>query len=101
MITELTRLPVGKENGTAFEKSWIEAEKILVLQPGYVSHKIGRVVEDDQGYILEIVWASMEAHVTDFVGSPDFTAFIEHIAQYLNGDADVVHYATFSSSNNS
>lgn len=92
MIVEFTQLPVSTEKSDVFEAGWAKAEAILVAQPGYISHRIGRIVETPDVYVLEIAWASLEAHVDGFAKSPQFADFIAFFAPHLSGEASVIHF---------
>lgn len=93
MIVEFTQLPVPAEKSEAFEAGWTKAAAILVTQPGYISHRVGRIVESPEVYVLEIEWTSLEAHVEGFAKSAQFQDFLACFVPLLSGEATVIHYA--------
>lgn len=93
MIVEFTQLPVSPEKIEAFEAGWAKAEAILTAQEGYISHRIGRVVEKPDVYALQVEWASLEAHVEGFAKSPQFSDFLAFFVPHLSGEASVIHFA--------
>lgn len=92
MIVELTQLPVQTEHTAAFESGWQRAAEILVKQPGYVTHRIGKTIEEPDLYVLEIEWASLEAHTKEFTNDSSFADFLNCFVPYLSGDARIMHF---------
>ena len=92
MIIELTQLPVPRAKAQQFLAGWKDAEPILLRQQGYISHRIGPMVENPEIYVLEIEWTTLEAHVEHFAKSPEFQDFLGKFVPYLEGDAKVFHF---------
>lgn len=92
MIVELTQLPVPRAKTQQFLAGWREAEAILRRQQGYISHRIGPMVENSEVYVLEIEWTTLESHVQHFAKSSDFGDFLGKIVPHIEGTAEVFHF---------
>jgi len=72
MILEVAILTVKAGLTADFEKAFSEAEKIISLMEGYISHQLKKCLEKADKYILLVNWETLEAHTKGFRGSVEY-----------------------------
>jgi heme-degrading monooxygenase HmoA len=62
MILEVAFFKVRTGQTEAFENAFHEAQNIISLTPGYVSHELQRCIEECDKYLLLVKWRRLEDH---------------------------------------
>lgn len=76
MVTLVNKFTVGGEPGD-FERIWVQSSDFMRTQPGFISFRLMRSLQNPQVYYNIAEWKDMESH-TRVVNSP---AFASHIAE--------------------
>ena len=70
MVYELVRLTVDSERTEEYESTLDHAKSLIASIPGFISLELCRSIENrETGYILLIVWETIEAHLEGFLKS--------------------------------
>jgi heme-degrading monooxygenase HmoA len=96
MILEIAQLPVKAGEEAAFEAAFAEAEKIISVQPGYLSHELTRGADANNGsqYALLVRWESVAAHQEGFRNSAGYQTWRELLHKFYEPGIAVAHFAT-------
>jgi heme-degrading monooxygenase HmoA len=76
MVREVSIIKIDPKEEQEFVSVYEEVAPILRRQPGYHADELLKVIENEDEYILTILWDSVEAH-TNFVNSVDFSLLAE------------------------
>ena len=70
MISEIVILNIKPGQSTQFEQTFVQAQKIIAVVPGYQSHQLQRCIETSNRYILWIManFRSPYSRVPKFCG---------------------------------
>jgi len=92
MILEVAILDVKKNLEQEFEKSFNEAEKIIVSMQGYISHQLSKCLEKSNRYILLVNWNTLEDHTEGFRKSPEYQQWKKLLHHFYEPFPEVEHY---------
>jgi len=92
MILEVAVLDVKPNLAKDFEKSFEEAESIIVTRKGYISHQLSKCFERRNRYILLVNWNTLEDHTEGFRKSPEYQQWKKLLHCYYEPFPDVEHY---------
>ena len=95
MVTEIaifTALP-GKEDELG--QAILRGLEVIRQHPGVISARVERCIEKPGQYVLINNWTSLEAHMTDFRGSPLFPQWRSHINGLYEANPVMFHYEPF------
>ena len=95
MVTEIaifTAVP-GKEDELG--QAILRGLEVIRQHPGIISARVERCIEKPGQYVLINIWTSLEAHMTDFRGSPLFPQWRSHINGLYEANPVMLHYEPF------
>jgi len=92
MILEVAILTVKAGLSADFEKAFSEAEKIISLMEGYISHQLKKCLEKADKYILLVNWETLEAHTKGFRGSVEYQDWKKLLHHFYEPFPTVEHY---------
>jgi len=92
VILEVAILDVKPNLEKEFEKSFQEAESIIITMNGYISHQLSRCLERSNRYILLVNWNTLEDHVEGFRESPEYQQWKKLLHHYYEPFPNVEHY---------
>ena len=92
MILEVAILNVIPGQEAAFERSFNEAQTIIVSMPGYIGHELKRCVEKPSRYLLLVHWETLEDHTQGFRGSAQYQEWRALLHHYYDPFPEVEHY---------
>ena len=95
MVTEIaifTAVP-GKEEELG--QAILRGLEVIRQHPGIISARVERCIEKPGQYVLINNWTSLEAHMTDFRGSPLFPQWRSHINGLYEANPVMFHYEPF------
>ncbi len=91
-VLEVAILNVIEGKANAFEKAFAEAQKIISMMDGYISHELKRSLEVDNQYILLVTWRSVEDHREGFRQSPEYQQWKELLHHFYDPFPTVEYY---------
>ena len=71
MVNEIAVITILPEEEQDFIETYRKVAPVIRRQPGYYSDKLMKVAENDNEYILSIIWDSVESHI-NFTKTEDF-----------------------------
>ncbi|GHJ39313.1 cupin domain-containing protein [Streptomyces sp. TS71-3] len=92
LVREVARITVLPGRAEDFEAAVAEAAELFQRAHGARTLTLERSHEDPQEYRLDIVWDSVEDHVTGFRGSADFEEWRRLIAHCVARPPEVTHF---------
>ncbi|NQZ43873.1 MAG: antibiotic biosynthesis monooxygenase [Flavobacteriaceae bacterium] len=92
MILEVAILPVQLERQAAFERSFAQAERILIGMKGYIGHELKKGIERKDQYILLVRWQSLEDHEVGFRKSKEYQEWKRLLHHFYDPFPEVLHY---------
>jgi heme-degrading monooxygenase HmoA len=92
MILEVAVLDLIPGLESDFERSFVEAQKIISSMPGYKGHDLKRCVEAPSRYILLVHWEKLEDHTVGFRSSPGYQKWKALLHHYYDPVPHVEHY---------
>jgi len=92
-VLEVAVLDVRAGQGTAFERAFADAQRIIASMPGYQRLELRRCVERTDRYLLLVWWDSLEAHTEGFRGSPEYQRWKALLHSFYEPFPVVEHYA--------
>ena len=93
MITEIAEFKIRPEDRTAFlEVINRAAVAFLAKSEGYLGHSIYASQESPGRVVLQVKWASLEAHTVGFRQSAAFTQWREVIGPFFESPPNVEHF---------
>jgi len=95
-ILEVAMLNVISGQTKAFEKNFMEAEKIISAAKGYRSHSLEKCLEDDHKYVLLVRWDSLEDHEIGFRKSAAYREWKALLHHFYDPFPTVEHFACLS-----
>jgi len=99
MILEVAILDVKPNEESAFEAAFVQAQKIIIKMPGYVSHQLQRCFELKNRYLLLVNWQKLEDHTIGFRESEEYQQWRTLLHHFYHPFPTVEHYETvFSNS---
>ena len=92
MILEVAILPVQLERQAAFERSFAQAERILIGMKGDIGHELKKGIERKDQYILLVRWQSLEDHEVGFRKSKEYQEWKRLLHHFYDPFPEVLHY---------
>lgn len=92
MILEVAVLNVISGQEEKFEIAFAEAQKIIAMQKGYLSHRLDRCIEVINRYILLVEWETLEDHTVGFRGGADYPKWRALLHHFYDPFPTVEHY---------
>jgi len=92
MILEAALLQVRPGQSDAFESAFREAQLIISVMPGYLSHELHRCVECEGQYLLLVRWDNVAAHEEGFRKSPEYQQWRKLLHHFYDPFPSVFHY---------
>lgn len=92
MITELAILNVKPGMNSAFESAVNKAGTIISSMPGYQDHEVLKCIEEENKYMLRVLWESLEAHTEGFRKSEQYQDWKKLLHHYYDPFPIVEHY---------
>ena len=93
MILEAVPLQIRSGQSAAFERAFREAQGIISIMPGYLSHELLRCLEHGDRYLLLIRWQSVAAHEEGFRKSAQYQDWKTLLHHFYDPFPVVLHYA--------
>ena len=93
MVNEYTRYRIPVDKRTAFLSDYTQAAEHLRASPACLGYDLSQCEEEQDCYILRIIWQSTAAHLEIFRGSDDFRHFLPLIKAYIPCIEEMRHYA--------
>ena len=92
MILEVAQLNIRDNETKEFEAAFQQAESIISSMPGYISHELGRCIEQRNQYILLVRWKTLEDHELGFRKSIQYQDWKKLLHHFYNPFPTVLHY---------
>jgi ribosomal-protein-alanine N-acetyltransferase len=92
MILELAILDIKPEKNDAFERSFLQAQKIIMSMNGYISHDLQKCIEKENRYILLVKWQTLENHTIGFRQSAEYQEWKKLLHLFYDPFPTVEHY---------
>ncbi|NMH87165.1 antibiotic biosynthesis monooxygenase family protein [Flavivirga algicola] len=92
MILEVAILNIKKGLSEDFEKSFQEAQSIIVSMKGYISHELKKCIEQEDKYILLVNWETVEDHDIGFRKSNAYQKWKTLLHHFYEPFPIVEHY---------
>ena len=92
MILEVAILTVIPTQTDAFEIAFKQAEPLIQVQKGYISHELQRCLEKENQYILLVKWATLTDHTEGFRGSAEYQDWKKLLHHFYEPFPVVEHY---------
>lgn len=94
MVTEIALITASPGKADELGKAISEGTGFIRQHPECLAVRVGRCVEEDSGYVVEVDWTSLEAHTEQFRNSPLFAQWIGTINGLLDQSLlHIRHYA--------
>lgn len=93
MVNEYIRYRIPAETHAAFLSDYTEAAKYLRASPVCLGYELSQCEEEQNCFVLRIVWQSTADHLGKFRGSPEFQGFLRLIRSYVSNIEEMRHYA--------
>jgi quinol monooxygenase YgiN len=94
MVTEIARFRAQPGKREALADGLARGLEVIRTAEGCLSGRLCHCVEDDQVYIFEIEWKTLDHHVVAFRGGPLFAQYRSHISGLFIEPVEVNHYVT-------
>ena len=91
MITEIAIIDVDPAQAAAFESAVAKAGPLFQAAEGCRGMALERVVERAGQYRLVVQWDSVDAHMTAFRNSADFSRWRALASPFFKGPVDMTH----------
>lgn len=92
MVLEHAVLNVKPGEEAAFEAAFGEAKVFIAAADGFGSLRLVRSLEQPSRYVLLVEWASVEAHIEGFRGSPAFDRWRALLHHFYDPAPVVEHF---------
>ncbi|WP_035057339.1 antibiotic biosynthesis monooxygenase family protein [Andreprevotia chitinilytica] len=92
MILEVAHLDVIPARTAEFEAAFAQAQRIISVMPGYLSHELQRCVELPDHYVLLVRWETLEAHTVGFRQSTEYQRWKQLLHHFYDPFPTVEHY---------
>lgn len=94
MILEVAPLSVRPQQSAEFEAAFAQAQTIIASMPGYVSHELGRCIEQPSQYLLLVRWQTLNDHEVGFRQSSQYQEWKRLLHHFYDPFPTVLHYDT-------
>jgi len=95
-VLELAVLNVKQGQQADFEAAFAKAEAIIASMSGYISHSLGRCIEDKARYSLMVSWQDLESHEQGFRKSEEYKEWKALLHHFYDPFPTVEHYTRIS-----
>jgi len=92
VITECALLDVRPGDEAAFEAAFRQARPLIAVQPGFLSLRLERCVEDRSRYLLLVAWERLEDHTEGFRKSGEYEQWRELLHHFYEPFPTVQHF---------
>ena len=92
MITEVAILKIDPAEAEKFERTYREVAHILQRQPGYLTDRLMKAIENPGQYILAVEWGRVQDHL-DFIAAPDYPELDGALGKFVK-EASFAHYSS-------
>ena len=92
MILEVAILYIKKGLSEEFENNFNEAQHILSLMKGYISHQLKKDIKQADKYILLVNWETLEDHEIGFRKSDEYQQWKALLHHFYDPFPVVEHY---------
>lgn len=92
MILECALLDVREGMQADFEAAFGRARPLIGVQPGFVSLRLERCVENDSRYLLLVEWERLEDHTEGFRTSPEYEQWRRLLHHFYEPFPTVEHF---------
>lgn len=92
MVTEIARFRAQPGKADDLANGLVKGAAVIKTAEGCQSIKVSRCIEDDQLFLFQIEWVSLEYHVDVFRKSELFAEYRSHINGLFVEPVDVNHY---------
>ena len=100
MIVEYTRYQIEDAKREGFEAAYKNAAVPLGNSEHCRSYELTRCTEDQNFYVLRVVWDSEEGHLKGFRSSVEFKAFFAEVRPFVANIEEMQHYEVLLDSEN-
>ncbi|HEX7105234.1 MAG TPA: antibiotic biosynthesis monooxygenase [Acidothermaceae bacterium] len=92
MITECALLDVRPGAEADFEGAFRQARPLIAVQPGFVSLRLERCVENRSRYLLLVQWERLEDHTDGFRRSAEYERWRALLHHFYEPFPTVEHF---------
>lgn len=92
MVLEVVILHIVKGRSEAFEKQFALAAELINCQQGYISHSLKKCMEEDDKYLLQVEWETLEDHQKGFRKSNEYQEWKKQLHHFYEPFPTVEHY---------
>ena len=92
MILESVYLNVKTGQTEAFETAFREASSIIASMKGYIAHELHKCIEDENLYLLQVQWETLEDHTEGFRGSDEYQEWKKMLHHFYEPFPTVYHF---------
>jgi len=92
MVLEVAILDVKIGQEELFEKTFLEAEKIISRMSGYISHELQKCLENNSRYLLLVKWETLEDHEIGFRQSKEYQRWKDLLHHFYDPFPTVEHF---------
>lgn len=92
MILESVYLQVKAGQTEAFEGTFREASSIIASMKGYISHELHKCIEDENLYLLQVKWETLEDHTEGFRKSEEYQEWKKLLHNFYEPFPTVYHF---------
>jgi len=92
MILEVAILEVKKGMETQFEIDFQTASQYICSIEGYIKHSLKKCLEEENKYLLQVEWETLEAHTVGFRTSEVYQEWKNILHNYYDPFPVVEHY---------
>jgi quinol monooxygenase YgiN len=93
VVNEYTRYRIPKEKHAAFLSDYTKAADHLRASSACLGYELCQCEEEQDCFILRIIWQSTAAHLGIFRASEEFRRFLPLIKPYIPCIEEMRHYA--------
>lgn len=94
MITECALLDVRPAEEAQFEAAFRQARPLIAVQPGFVSLRLERCVENPRRYLLLVEWERLEDHTAGFRRSFEYEKWRALLHHFYDPFPTVEHFVS-------
>lgn len=92
MILESVYLNIKSGQAEAFEEAFQEASSIIASMGGYISHELHKCIEDENLYLLQVKWETLEDHTEGFRQSEEYQEWKKLLHNFYEPFPTVYHF---------
>jgi heme-degrading monooxygenase HmoA len=96
MITEIATIRIRPETASVWPGAFVATSSIFARARGCHKAQLLSCVEDPSRYIIKVSWDTVEDHTVAFEADGLLHEFIAAVAQYFDGEPEVLHYSDAS-----